>query len=432
MIWSENRLPISIAEASPDVNAFRAVREMSRHLCEHLDPEDLVPQSMPDASPLKWHLAHTTWFFEIFVLARFDSDHTPYHPQFSYLFNSYYNQIGDRQKRAERGLLTRPTTQEVFAYRAVIDEAVCKLLEQISSEEEGEFKRILEIGLQHEQQHQELVLTDLKHLFAHNALRPAYRMPLEIEANASPGPQGWIDYEEGLYEVGHDGASFAFDNEGPRHKIYLEAFSLGNRLITNGEYLDFIEDGGYSRPEFWLDAGWTTLKEEAWRHPFYWQEGADGWQEFTLSGPRSLGLSEPICHVSYFEADAFSRWAGARLPTEFEWEVACAPLPNDGNFLETGRFHPGIARDPKSNQDQPSQCYGDVWEWTSSPYSAYPGYQTAAGALGEYNGKFMSGQMVLRGGSCATPARHIRATYRNFFAPGARWQFSGLRLARKA
>jgi ergothioneine biosynthesis protein EgtB len=422
-------------EAAPEqvpVSAVRyaAVRRFSEALCTDLAPEDLVPQSMPDASPTKWHLAHTTWFFETFVLLPFLPGHTPHHPRYGYLFNSYYNGAGERHARPQRGMLTRPTVTEVMEYRAAIDAGILRALEQIQGDDRSEVLRRVEIGLHHEQQHQELMLTDLKHLFSLSALHPAYRSPLPLGPGSTSSLE-WIRSPAAVRSIGHSGPCFAFDNEGPRHRIFVEAFALADRPITNGEYLEFVEDGGYSRPEPWLDMGWATLQQEGWTHPMYWRAEADGWAEFTLAGMRELAPDEPVSHISYIEADAFARWAGARLPTEGEWESAFDAVAVEGNFVESGRVQPA----PMSGQEAGAtpglrQGFGDVWEWTQSAYAPYPGYRPESGMLGEYNGKFMCNQLVLRGGSCASSRTHLRHTYRNFFHAPDRWQFSGLRLAK--
>jgi ergothioneine biosynthesis protein EgtB len=407
---------------------YQEVRERTEALCAPLETEDYVVQSMPDASPAKWHLAHTSWFFETFVLKGVDAavDAEGY----AYLFNSYYNAIGERTPRAERGLLSRPTVAEVYRYRRAVDDRMAALLEPGAASLPPSLAELVVLGLNHEQQHQELILTDLKSLFARNPLRPVYRSR-PLEAGAMPAPVRWVAFERGLHQVGHAGAGFAYDNELPRHKVYLEPFLLADRLTTCGEFLAFIDDGGYERPEFWLSDGWSVKTAQGWRAPLYWErERAEGaWRMMTLAGPCPVDPAEPVCHVSFYEADAFARWSSARLPTEGEWEIAAESAPVRGNLLESERFHPA----PLSGrplEDAPTQLFGDVWEWTQSPYVAYPGYRPAAGALGEYNGKFMCNQLVLRGGSCATPGSHIRATYRNFFPPEARWQFSGIRLAR--
>jgi ergothioneine biosynthesis protein EgtB len=419
---------------------FRAVRDFSQHLCETLETEDFVIQSMPDCSPTKWHLAHTTWFFETFVLAKFNPDYEPQHPQYSFLFNSYYNAVGERHTRGERGLLSRPTVAETFQYRAAVDAAMKNLLNE-KSEFDEEFRALVILGLNHEQQHQELLITDIKNAFAANPLRPVYRERKKIAAEKVPILR-WENFDEGVYEIGfaQGDADFTFDNETPRHRVFLESFSLANRLITCGEYLQFMRDGGYQKPEFWLSAGWATVEENNWCAPLYWEEKSGDWQMMTLAGMRAVEDNEPVTHLSYYEAEAYARWAdltgkipGARLPTEAEWEVAAleagsTPNLTQGHFAEGGLYHPAPAQTSEDNQLH--QMFGEAWQWTRSQYTPYPGYRVDAGALGEYNGKFMCNQWVLRGGSCATPRSHIRATYRNFFPPEARWQFSGLRLAR--
>jgi ergothioneine biosynthesis protein EgtB len=398
---------------------YAAVRDFSAWLCEPLATEDYVVQSMPDVSPTKWHLAHTSWFFETFVLRPHLPGYRELDPAYAFLFNSYYVQAGERHCRAQRGYISRPTVAEVFAYRRHVDQAMQVLLEDPPAAVEP----LVEMGLHHEQQHQELMLTDIKHVFSVNPLRPVYR-----EAALSPGapqPLEWMTLDGGLCEIGHRGGAFAYDNEGPRHRVWLEPFQLASRLVTCGEYLEFMEDGGYSRADLWLSMGWATAQEQGWTEPFYWERRDGQLWLFTLAGMRPVDPAEPVCHLSYFEADAFARWAGARLPTEAEWEVAAAAAGVSGNFVEQGALHPQPAGGPGLQQ-----LFGDVWEWTSSQYTPYPGYTPPPGALGEYNGKFMCNQFVLRGGSCATSASHIRASYRNFFPPDATWQFSGLRLAR--
>ena len=411
------------AAISEPTVGYRTVRARTLQLCEPLTAEDMVVQSMPDASPAKWHLAHTTWFFETFLLAAREPDFAPFHPRYGYLFNSYYEAVGSRHPRPRRGLLTRPPLAEVRAYRAEVDERVEALL---AKGLDPEAEAILELGLHHEQQHQELLLTDVKHAFFQNPLRPAYARPLPLAAEAAPA-QSFFAHEGGLVEVGHAGPGFAFDNEGPRHAVYLEPFALASRAVTNAEYLEFVEDGGYRRPELWLHEGFMAVKEQGWEAPLYWEREEGAFTTFTLHGPRALDPSEPVTHVSFYEADAFARWYGARLPTEEEWEVAAAGAVEEGAFAGGGRFQPAPARPGAM-----AQLLGDVWEWSGSAYRPYPGYRPAADALGEYNGKFMCNQLVLRGGSCATPEGHVRTTYRNFFHPDARWQFSGLRLARDA
>jgi ergothioneine biosynthesis protein EgtB len=409
---------------------YDKVRRTTEALCYPLEPEDYVLQSMPDASPAKWHLAHTTWFFETFLLACEDG-YEPVDSRYSHLFNSYYNAVGERIARDRRGLLSRPTVAEVFAYRQAVDLRVHQLLLRANDGAMDRVSEILVLGLNHEQQHQELILTDIKHALASNPIRPVYRPCKEAATTASPSMLlSWTSYPSCLRSVGHGGPGFAFDNEGPRHQEYVAAFALANRLTTNREYIAFMEDGGYERPELWLSDGWFARSRNAWQAPLYWEKHDDGWQVFTLAGMRALDLDEPVCHVSYYEADAYARWSGCRLATEAEWETAAVAAGNlaSGNFLESRRFHPA----PAPDRSTPAQLFGDVWEWTGSPYVAYPGFRPAAGALGEYNGKFMCNQLILRGGSCATPRSHIRATYRNFFPAEARWQFSGIRLARDA
>ena len=380
---------------------------------------------MPDASPAKWHLAHTSWFFETFVLEKALADYRPFHPRFRVLFNSYYNTVGEQYPRPDRGLVSRPSLAEVRDYRAHVDEHVTKLIEDEALDET--LAAIVDLGLHHEQQHQELVLTDLKHMLGQNPLRPAYR-DLPEPAAADPGPIRWCEQPGGIASIGHEGGGFSFDNERPRHRVLLEPFALASRLTTNREYLEFIEDRGYQRPELWLSDGWTAVRSGGWHAPLYWWREDDGsWWSLTLGGPREIALDEPVCHVSYYEADAFANWAQARLPREEEWEMVAAKAAPDGNFVEEDLLHP---RSAAASGAEPAQLFGDVWEWTQSPYAPYPGFRAESGALGEYNGKFMVNQLVLRGGSCATPRSHIRASYRNFFPPHCRWQFSGIRLAR--
>ncbi len=406
---------------------YEAVRATTESIAAPLAPEDCVVQTMNDVSPTKWHLAHVSWFFETFVLAPYLAGYEPLDPQYAYLFNSYYVQAGERHCRDRRGYISRPTVDEVRRYRAHVDDQIGELLESAEEETLGAIAPLIELGLQHEQQHQELMLTDIKHVFSVNPLRPAYH---ERPADLSPtaASLGWRPFDGGLYDIGHGGGGFAYDNETPRHRFYLEPYVLADRLVTNGEFLEFIEDGGYERAELWLSEGFATVQEKEWSEPFYWERRNGRWWLYTLAGMREIDESEPVCHVSYFEADAFARWAGARLPTEQEWEVAARDLPPHGNFFDTGRLHPAAASD--SDAGPSSQMYGDVWEWTRSPYSPYPGYRPLSGALGEYNGKFMCNQFVLRGGSCVTSESHIRPTYRNFFFPDATWQFMGIRLAK--
>ncbi len=408
---------------------YQQVRRFSAQLCEPLETEDYVIQSMPDVSPTKWHLAHTTWFFETFLLSSARADYASPHPQYAYLFNSYYNSLGQRHCRPKRGLISRPTVQETYAYRAYVDQQVLALLEQSDEQQLTAVAPIVTLGIHHEQQHQELLLTDLKHVLSCNPLNPVYR-PQVAQQNIQVPTLAWMTYPEGIAWIGHEGPGFCYDNEEPRHRQFLESYRLASRLTTNGEYLAFIEDGGYSNPLLWLSAGWSTAQQEEWQAPLYWEQHDGRWWNMTLSGLREVDLAEPVCHVSYFEADAYARWAGARLATEAEWEVAASAVPIAGNFVDNGSYQPVALQGPTTGS-QPTQMYGDVWEWTQSAYSPYPGYQPAPGALGEYNGKFMCNQFVLRGGSCATSLSHIRSTYRNFFPPDARWQFMGIRLARE-
>ena len=404
------------------VARFRAVRALTGALCQPLSAEDMAVQSMPDASPAKWHLAHTTWFFETFLLSPREPGSAPFHPQFGYLFNSYYDAVGPRHARPRRGLLTQPSLDEIRAYRAQVDGRVESLLARGL---DGEAKAVLELGLNHEQQHQELLLTDVKHALAANPLRPAYAPELPLSRRAAP-PLGFVAYAGGLREIGHAGLGFAFDNEGPRHRVWLEPYAIAARAVTNREYVAFVEDGGYRRPELWLSDGYAAAQANGWEAPLYWERQSGEWTSFTLHGQRRVDPEEPVTHVSFYEADAYARWAGARLPTEEEWEVA-AGAEGEGAFLDLRRFHPSVAREGRL-----AQLLGDVWEWTRSAYAPYPRFRPVGGALGEYNAKFMCNQLVLRGGSCATPAGHVRPTYRNFFYPDARWQFSGIRLAREA
>ena len=413
---------------------YRQVRTFTDQLCETLRAEDMCLQSMPDASPVRWHLAHTSWFFETFLLRR-DSQYQVFNEHFEVLFNSYYNSVGQQFPRPQRGLLSRPTVDEVTEYRQHVDNAMAVCLDQF--EADPALAEIVEIGLHHEQQHQELILTDLKHLFSLNPLLPTFREAAPT-ASASTPEQQWIEFDEGLYAIGHEGDGFAFDNESPRHRVFLDAFAVAQRPVTSGEFLEFIADGGYTRPELWLSLGWTFVGSLQHKQPLYWYQQDEQWFEFTLAGLRPLDPGAPVTHLSYFEAEAYARWAGCRLPTEAEWEVAAEEVPSNGNFADTllaagQAIHPSLGDELSSDQrggNQPSSLFGNCWEWTASPYTPYPGYCAVEGALGEYNGKFMCNQYVLRGGSVATSSNHIRATYRNFFPPEARWQFSGLRLAR--
>ena len=413
----------------PLLGPYAAVRAFTEHLCAPLTTEDYVIQSMTDVSPTKWHLAHTSWFFETFVLKPHLESYVELDPAYAFLFNSYYMQLGARHCRAQRGTLSRPTVAEVFAYRQHVDGAVHDLLDCADGALLHRTQSLIELGLHHEQQHQELILTDIKHVLSVNPLRPSYRKTSSTRPRAAP-ELAWISFPGGVQWIGHDGAGFAYDNEAPRHRVFLEPFALASRLVTTGEYLEFMADGGYRRPELWLSLGWEAVEASHRSEPFYWERRDGEWWTFTLDGPRPIDPAEPVAHLSYFEADAFARWAGARLPTEAEWEVAAAALAPAGNFVESGRLHPTPAECAAGGGLQ--QMYGDLWEWTQSPYTPYPGFRSAPGAVGEYNGKFMCNQFVLRGGSCATSATHIRPTYRNLFPPEATWQFTGLRLARDA
>jgi len=414
--------PIATASLA---EAYARVRAASVGLVAHLDPEDCNLQPVPEASPAKWHLAHTTWFFETFVLAPFVASWQPVHPAYAVLFNSYYNGVGPQHPRAERGLLSRPTLAEVQEYRARVDDAIAALLATPPSDAAGAIEGRVTLGLHHEAQHQELLLSDLKRAFACNPLNPAYHAPPPKGARAAVAP-GWVGVDGGTASIGAAGAGFAFDNETPRHAVLLRPFRLATRLVTNAEYRAFMDAGGYATPAHWLADGWATVQREGWRHPLYWRQVAGEWHEFTLHGLAPVDWQAPVCHVSYYEAQAYAAWAGHRLPTEAEWEHAAAAQPVAGNLLESGALHPRAADGPARGV---AQLFGDCWEWTGSAYLPYPGYRPAAGALGEYNGKFMSGQAVLRGGSCLSAAFHLRASYRNFFYPPDRWQCTGIRLA---
>ncbi|MBF2078471.1 MAG: ergothioneine biosynthesis protein EgtB [Synechococcales cyanobacterium T60_A2020_003] len=407
----------------PTIERYNQVRSLSAALCAPLALEDYGIQSMPDVSPPKWHLAHTSWFFETFLLTPFLPGYEIFHPKFGYLFNSYYEAVGDRHPRPERGLLSRPTVEQVYRYRAYVDDGMRSLLQNPSEPEQILF--LVELGLHHEEQHQELLVTDIKHGLGMNPLYPAYHQPPIAPAKTTSSPLQWIEYGGGLDSLGYADKDFCFDNETPQHTVYLQDYRLASRPVTNGEYLEFIEAGGYTTAEYWLSEGWATIRSQRWDAPLYWQKIDGEWWTMTLHGLQRINEHEPVCHVSFYEADAFAHWAGYRLPTEAEWEHAARSLAPKGHFLECDRLHP----QPAQGYTNPDQLFGDVWEWTQSAYLPYPGFKTAPGAVGEYNGKFMSNQMVLRGGSCATPPGHIRATYRNFFPPSARWQFSGIRLA---
>jgi len=408
-------------------NNYQQIRNFSSILTETLEPEDMVVQPMTNASPTKWHLAHTSWFFETFVLGKFLDDFESMHPQYAYLFNSYYLRTGVPFTRSRRGMVTRPTVKEVFEYRAYVDEQIAAFIEQADEETWQKAAPVIEIGINHEQQHQELILTDIKYTLAQNPLLPVFREAEMQYSNDVPELE-WVSFGEGITEIGSKGNEFTYDNEHPRHKTFVQNFELANRLITNREYLEFMEDGGYERVELWLEEGWSKIKQEKWQSPLYWFKRDGEWWNYTLSGARKVNPAEPVTHVSYFEADAFARWMDARLPTEQEWEHASKDMNIGGNFVEDRHFHPvPVSGSPVKTI---RQLFGDVWEWTLSSYAPYPGYKPLPGALGEYNGKFMANQYVLRGGSCATSKTHIRNTYRNFFHTDARWQFSGIRLAR--
>jgi ergothioneine biosynthesis protein EgtB len=414
--------------ATPSLaDRFGAVRRWTEALAGPLEVEDCVVSSMPDVSPTKWHLAHTTWFFETFVLADHAPAHQPVDPRYAFLFNSYYVQAGERHCRAQRGLATRPTLAEVLHYRHHVTEAVLDLLERVGNDPGHPVHALVELGIHHEQQHQELLLTDIKHVLWTNPLRPTYRARPD-EPTRDIAPLEWIDVPEGIHRIGFAGDGFAYDNESPRHRVFLEPSRLANRLVTNGEYLAFIDDNGYSRPELWLSAGLATVQDEQWVAPLYWERTDGGWTEFTLAGDGPLKLDDPVCHLSYYEADAYARWLGKSLPTEGAWEVAAAGMPIEGHFVESGRHHPAAALAGSGL----AQLYGDLWQWTRSSYLGYPGYRPASGAIGEYNGKWMADQWVLRGASCATPASHARHTYRNFFPSATRWQFAGIRLSEES
>jgi len=416
---------IEAGESTPALaRQYSEVRATTVRLAAPLSAEDQMLQSMPEASPTKWHLAHTTWFFETFLLTPHAPNYRPFDDRFRQLFNSYYKQLGGHPYRGARGLMSRPSLDEVHAYRRGVDEAMLALIERANDA----VLALVELVVNHEQQHQELILTDIKHALWSSPLRPAYRAQ-PIDQSGAAANLKWQEFHGAICEIGHRGEEFAFDNEGPRHEVLLRPFRCASRAVTSGEWLEFMADGGYRRPELWLSDGWDAVCAQHWEAPLYWERRDKEWWQYTMSGTRRVDESEPVCHVSYYEADAYARWAGARLPLEEEWEIAAESNPSRGTMLEDEVFHPQRTRvaDPSHTLQQ---MFGDIWEWTASPYVAYPGFRPAAGALGEYNGKFMCNQFVLRGGSCATPSSHIRATYRNFFPPQARWQFSGVRLAR--
>lgn len=414
------------AFASTELAArYHRLRQMTLALVQPLSPEDMVVQSMPDASPTKWHLAHTSWFFETFLLEPHDPEWRPVDPTYHRLFNSYYEAAGERWPRAARGQVTRPTVGDVLAYRAAVDAGMARLLSRPLDRGVAD---LIELGLHHEQQHQELILTDVLHLFAPQPSHPAYAPPPAGSSAAEPRPAAWVSFEGGVVRIGANDGGFAFDNEHPRHPVLLQPYALADRLVTNGEWLSFMAEQGYDRPELWLSDGLAAVRAERWTAPMYWEQHDGVWLQMGLHGLQPVDPNAPVVHVSLYEADAYARWAGARLPTEAEWEHAAAGLPLEGNLLESGRLRP----EPASSAPGLRQMFGDVWEWTSSAYAPYPGFRPAAGAVGEYNGKFMINQAVLRGGSCLTSADHLRASYRNFFQPGQRWQFTGLRLAKDA
>ncbi len=418
--------PSSVVRNTPEprlVEAYRRVRTTSERLAAKLELEDQVVQTMPDVSPTKWHLAHVTWFFERFVLQPHAPRYRPFDEQWHFLFNSYYFTVGEMHERPRRGLLSRPTVQEILDFRAHVDTAMLPLLDR--AEYDPDLAFLVTLGLNHEQQHQELLLTDIKHVLWSNPLGPAYDAGLPQPAAVSAPRLEFVDRDAGEAVIGASGEQFHFDNETPRHKVHLPAHALANRLVTNAEFQSFIDDGGYQTPALWLADGWAQVQAEGWQRPLYWSE--DGASEFTLAGWRPLQSDAPVCHVSFYEADAFARWAGARLPSETEWEATAATLPVAGNLFESGHLHPAAIAQPGL-----VQFYGDVWEWTDSPYTAYPGFRPLAGSLGEYNGKFMCNQFSVRGGSCLISGDHVRATYRSFFYPHQRWQMLGFRLARDA
>ncbi|MGD1879945.1 MAG: ergothioneine biosynthesis protein EgtB [Kiloniellaceae bacterium] len=413
---------------------FREVRARSDRLTAPLSPEDMTPQSMEDASPTKWHLAHTTWFFETFILRDYQPGYREFHPGYNYLFNSYYEAVGARHARPRRGLVTRPSVDAVRDYRRHVDAAMDALVATAPLDAWLQLAPLLELGLHHEMQHQELLLTDLLHLLAQNPLNPAYR-EAPVQSSSAAAPLTWWDHDGGIVETGHatqdEGAGFAFDCEGPRHRELLTPFALASRPVSNDDWLAFMADGGYANPNLWLSDGWARVQAEGWQAPLYWQQDdGGGWSAMSLLGRRRIDPQAPVCHVSLFEADAYARWAGARLPKEAELEVAAAGQPIAGNLLSRDVLVPQAAPAVRAAGDRPGQLYGDVWEWTQSAYGPYPGFRAPEGAVGEYNGKFMCSQFVLRGGSCVTPDAQLRATYRNFFYPHQRWQFTGLRLAK--
>ncbi|NNL05762.1 MAG: ergothioneine biosynthesis protein EgtB [Xanthomonadales bacterium] len=420
--------PGNSAAREEGIVRYRQVRSRSIELAAPLSPEDQVIQSMADASPTKWHLAHTTWFFETFLLRDHLAAYRLFDDDFPYLFNSYYEAEGPRHERPARGLLSRPSLEQVHAYREHVDAAMERIIDSLTESSDGPaLRRLLVLGLNHEQQHQELLLMDIKHALSRNPLRPAYSPVPKIEPSSTSPAMKMLRIAGGLVEVGYEGDGFSFDNETPRHKAWLEDYRLASRPVSNAEFLEFIDDGGYREPRWWLSDGWQTVQQEHWQAPLYWYRDDGRWLQHTLLGPRAVDPNEPVTHVSYYEADAFAAWAGKRLPTEVEWERAAMERGTDGAFADSGRFHPKPARG-----EGLCQMMGDVWEWTASAYAPYPGFRAAEGAVGEYNGKFMVNQQVLRGGCCVTAAGHARPSYRNFFYPHQRWMFSGIRLAEDA
>lgn len=416
--------------------AFHTVRQTTERICEPLVTEDYCIQSMPDVSPPKWHLAHTSWFFEQVILQRYAKNYAPINETYFYLFNSYYQSFGERWKRDIRGTLSRPTVNDVYAYRSAVNERTRRFIETMDEKTYSDVAPLVELGLHHEQQHQELLVTDIKHILSMSPLRPIYKEVNAKKVKVEIPNAKFIPLEGGVFELGANGMGFAWDNEFPKHKTFVNDFSLMNRLVTNGEYLEFIADGGYQNPLLWLSDGWDAVTREQWIAPLYWMKLDGEWQMMTLAGLRPIDVNEPVSHVSYYEAWAFARWSKKRLPTEAEWEKGASLVKTSascGNFLENENYHPvTYGQAPGVNDNGFSQMFGDVWEWTGSAYLPYPGYKQEAGPLGEYNGKFMINQMVLRGGSCATPRTHIRSTYRNFFQCDKRWQFTGIRLAEDA
>lgn len=413
--------------ATVGLQRYNTVRALTEKLCAPLRTEDFVAQPVIDVSPPKWHMAHTTWFFETFILKKFSEGYREFDPSFSYLFNSYYESVGERVERVNRGALTRPTVEEVMAYRAYVNAQMEEMFSVIKGSDKPEFEKLLEIGLNHEQQHQELLVTDIKYILGHNPLRPKYKDVPRIGRSSVPVPLSFIEMRGGMEEIGYAVEGFCWDNEKPVHRVFLEPYKLANRLVTAGEYMEFINDGGYRDFRHWLSDGWTEVNARNWQAPMYWFQEGNDWLEYRLGGVQPVDKNAPVTHISFYEADAFASWAGKRLPTEFEWEAAAkSQTYTEGNFVESGLLHPA---QPATAQTGFHQLFGDCWEWTYSGYFPYPGYKREEGALGEYNGKFMINQMVLRGGSCATPADHFRLTYRNFFQPNLRWQFTGIRLA---